>query len=352
MTELTVGLAGAGHIAGAHLRAWRRAPGCRVAGIYDLRPEAAAARAHAFGVARVYDDLGALIADCQVVDVCTPPDTHAELARRVLDAGRHLLIEKPIVTRLDDWGPLHQRLAAAPVKAAVIHNLKYARAVQLAKRWLEAGRIGRPLRLTRYFLTSPEGDRMLAAERHWSHGLPGGRWFETLPHALYLIHYLLGPLRLAAVEAQRRGGGATPGAAAEEVLIMFSGDGCFADVHYSARCRLNKRQLVIHGETGVLTVDLLADSVALTRGRDRRWRRATGGRLADSAVQLGQWVPDRIKYLSDRLRGLDPHRRLIDAFARHLHDDGPSPTPLAEIDYVVRNSHRIGTAIERQLAER
>lgn len=346
MKKLRIGLVGAGHIAASHLAAWRRAPGCELAGILDVRPEAAAARARQFAVERVHREIEPLIADCDVVDICTPPSTHAELARAVLTAERHLLCEKPIVTKLADWEELAGLIAGSGSRVAVVHNVKYLRSVRLARRWLERGRLGRLLRLSRLFMTDPAGDRMLARP-HWSHGLPGGRWFETLPHALYLIHTFLGalePVSVTTLETE----GAPEGAPASEVMVLFRGPAGLADVHYSASCGLNRRLLTLWGTGGQVSIDLLGDSARLRTDRDSSLRRAAGG-LGEAAAGLARWPLERAGYLHSRLASQRPHALLIRDFARHLHGQGPCPTTLDEIDYVVRTAHWIGNEIDRQV---
>ena len=349
MADLKIGLVGAGHIAAAHLAAWRRLPGCHLHGICDLDRAAAERRAASFAIERVHDDVDELIAACDVIGVCTPPATHADLARRVLRAGRNLLIEKPLVTELADWEELAGILSDGGGSVAVVHNLKFSRAVRQATAWLRQGRIGRLLHLQRHFLTHPECDRMLAG-RHWSHGLPGGRWFETLPHELYLTFHFAGPLAVRQVTALATAD-APAGAPADEVLVTLGSGDRLATVRYSANCRLNRRQLVLHGSEGVITVDLLGDAASLSRIGDGRWRRATGN-LAETAGRLAGWPVDRAGYLLDRLRNRSPHALLIERFASHLQGRGDSPTPIEEIDYVVRNAELIGREIERQVGAR
>ncbi len=347
---LRIGLVGAGHIARAHLKAWRSAPGCRVTAVLDRERSAAEARAREFGIGQVLDDLESLLATSDVVDVCTPPHTHAAIAKQVVSAGRHLLIEKPVVTDLSDWDEIRRLLSRHSVEIAVLHNLKFARSIQQTKRWLEQGRLGRALRLTRQFLTDPGNDRMLTADRHWSHELPGGRWFETLPHELYLTHYLVGPLQLYHVTVAHTEN-APAGAQADEVVVTLRGEQCLATFHYSANCKLNRRDLIIHGTEGSALVDVLSDSATLSRRRDGRWLRAGFGALIDQGLEFVHWVPDRAAYLADRLHGKTAHARLIADFARHLRGDGPHPTPVEEIDYVARNCDRIGREIDRRISE-
>jgi hypothetical protein len=60
-------------------------------------------------------------------------------------------------------------------------------------------------------------------------------------------------------------------------------------------------------------------------------------------------IPDRLQYLRRRMSGESPHAALIRAFGHYIHGRGPAPTPLDEIDYVVRNCDKIGREIDRQL---
>ena len=345
---LNVGLVGCGHISAAHLRGWRRAAGCRVSGLFDLDAALASRRARGFGVPRVHDDLDRLISTSDVVDVCTPPATHAEIAGRTLRAGRHLLIEKPLVTELSEWEALLEVAAGSSAVITVVHNIKFAHGVQVARRWLDEGRIGRLIRLSRRFLTSPERDRMLEAESHWSHRLPGGRWLETLPHALYLTHHLAGPLELADVVALATS--EPPGRhGADEVLVTLAGEDRVATIEYSARCRANTRTLSLIGTEGRIELDLLSGAVWRSTVHDRRWKRAVGVSYMEAARTLAHGVPERAGHLLRRLRGVTPHGRLIAALADHLRGEGPPPTPLDEIDYVIRNCDRIGRAIDRRI---
>jgi predicted dehydrogenase len=344
-----VGLVGCGVIAPAHLKAWQKVKSCSVQGVFDLNRELATKRAKEFNIVTIYDTLEALIAENDIVDVCTPPQSHSQIAQQVIAAGRYLIIEKPLVTDVADWDKLVALLGDKPEKITVIHNIKFAYAIQQAKRWVEQGQIGRIIRIQREFLTSPETDRMLVGNTHWSHKLPGGRWFETLPHELYLTHYFAGPLELSGVSALHTAH-APAGAPADEVLVTLKNGGCLATIHFSANCQQNRRVFTIQGTEGTIVVDILSDFVSLTKAKDKRWRRAMGGPvLADSGLNLLRWLPDRSQYLWRRIQGETPHATIIQAFGRYLEGNGLAPTPFAEIDYVVRNCDRIGREIDRQL---
>jgi predicted dehydrogenase len=351
MKQLSVGIIGCGKISSAHLKAWRKIDGFTIGGVFDVNRQLAEERAKEFEVAKVFDTLDQLIAECEVVDVCTPPQTHAVISRQVLTAGRHLLIEKPVVTEVADWDSLVDLVKRSPGKLAVIHNLKFAQSVRTAKQWVEQGRIGDVLRIQREFLTSATTDRMLVGDSHWSHKLPGGRWFETLPHELYLTHWFAGALDFESVSIASTPK-APPGAPADEVVAVLRGAQTLATVHFSANCEQNRRVFTVQGSHGQIVVDILSDLATITTVKDAKWKRAVGMGLIGAGQTLLRAVPDRSRYGLERLRGASPHSRAIEAFALEVLGKGEPATPFEEVDYVVRNCDRIGRAIDAQLAER
>lgn len=338
-----VALVGCGHIAAAHLEAWKKTAHGQVAVLFDVARELAEKRQKEFGIARIAGSLDEAIKTADVVDVCTPPHTHADIARQVLLAGKHLLIEKPVVTSVSDWESV--RAVAGHATIGVVHNLKFTHSVQQAKAWVDEGRIGDVLRISRLFLTSPESDRMLVGDKHWSHKLPGGRWFETLPHELYITHMFAGPLPVASVTALHTKG-ALPGAPADEVCIVLAGDRCISTVHYSASSKENRRSIEIFGTEGKIEIDVLSDTATLASAKDSRVRRAVGVKNVETGQRLLQAIPDRAEYLLRRAQKETPHATLIRAFDDHLAGNGPSPTPLDEVDYVIKNCDVIGRKID------
>ncbi|MEZ5333387.1 MAG: Gfo/Idh/MocA family oxidoreductase [Thermoanaerobaculia bacterium] len=348
MTAIRVALVGAGHISGTHLAGWKRTPHGDVVGIFDVDAASAARRAKSYGVARVFESLEEACATADLVDVCTPPHTHPAIVRRAVEAGCDVLVEKPVVTDLADWEGLLPLFEGGSSRLGVIHNLKFTGAVVRAHRWLNEGRIGKLLRLRHEFLTDPSTDRMLAGP-HWSHDLPGGRWFETLPHALYLTHFFAGALEPADVVALSTGRDVL-GAPADEVAVTLAGESTIATFHYSASCRENRRTLVLEGSDGVLSIDRLADSLLVERRRDSRAGRSLGPLPGGAWKRLLALPRDRGAYLADRLAGRTPHARMIADFAAHVATGAPSPTPLAEVDYVIRTGEAIGRRIDAAAA--
>ncbi len=152
--ELGIGMVGYAFMGAAHSRAW-----ATVGQAFDvpLRPRmtvlagrdgaATRAAAHRFGWRHSETDWHALIErdDVQLVDICTPGDTHAEIAIAALDAGKHVLCEKPLANSLAEaeaMAAAAARAAANGVRAMVGFNYRRVPAIALARRLVEDGRIG------------------------------------------------------------------------------------------------------------------------------------------------------------------------------------------------------------------
>ena len=93
---MRVGIVGARYAASFHFESYRRLYGVpvRVAGVYSVTPDSREAFARERQIA-AYSTFEELCDACDVIDVCTPPGTHAALAIEALQRGKHVIVEKP-----------------------------------------------------------------------------------------------------------------------------------------------------------------------------------------------------------------------------------------------------------------
>ena len=102
IVRFRAGLVGAGYICEYHVAAVWRLPGVQLVGLCDIDAARAAATAEKFGT-RAFGSLQELrAAGANVMHILTPPDSHATLAGTALEAGCHVLVEKPLATDLRD----------------------------------------------------------------------------------------------------------------------------------------------------------------------------------------------------------------------------------------------------------
>ena len=348
MNKKKIGIIGCGHISDTHIKAWKKAKNSTVFGLFDINEDLLTSKATKYGVANTYNSLSEIIADCDVLDVCTPPQTHFDICMQIITAGKDLLIEKPLVTDVDEWEQLKKAIETNKVKVGLCHNLKFNLSVQNAKKKIDNGEIGDLLRINRYFLTHPDTDRMLRGNSHWSHKLPGGRWYETMPHELYITHFFAGWSQLDNVTALATPN-ATEGAPADEVCFTLSNDQVISNYHYSSNSKQNKRYIEFIGSKGVITLDVLSDMLLIDKVKDSKRKRAIGIMGIDAFKKTFQIIPDRITYFIQKFKGISPHTRIITQFDEYLDGKVSSPTPIEEIDFVVKYCDIVGKEIDRKI---
>jgi predicted dehydrogenase len=152
--RLGVGMIGYAFMGAAHSQAWRTAGRffdlpyhVDMAALGGRSADAAGAAADRLGWSSVETDWRALVArdDVDLVDVCTPGDTHAEIAIAALEAGKHVLCEKPLANTVEEAEEMTRAAEAAAargVRSMVGFNYRRVPALSLAQRIVASGRLG------------------------------------------------------------------------------------------------------------------------------------------------------------------------------------------------------------------
>ena len=161
MQPLRIGIIGYGFMGRAHSNAYKR-----VADFFPIQRkpvlQAACARdagkAKAFadnwGYQRIETDWRKLVEapDIDAIDICTPNDTHQEIAIAAARAGKMVLCEKPLARTSAEAEPMVRAVEEAKVPNMVWYNYRRVPAITLAKQLIDEGRIGRPYHFRANFL--------------------------------------------------------------------------------------------------------------------------------------------------------------------------------------------------------
>ena len=151
---LNVGMVGYAFMGAVHSQAWRTAGrffdlplAPELAVLCGRNAAATQAAADRMGWAAVETDWKALVRrdDVDLVDVCTPGDTHAEITVAALEAGKHVLCEKPLANTVEEARAMvaaAERAQERGVHSMVAFNYRRVPAIALARRLVEQGRIG------------------------------------------------------------------------------------------------------------------------------------------------------------------------------------------------------------------
>ena len=124
---MKVGIIGASFARAAYLPAFRHVPGAEVVAIASGRLASARSAADAFGVGAAYDDWRAMLAEHKLDLVCiaTPTDTHAEMTLAALDAGAHVLCEKPTAMNAGEAAKMLERAEQRGRLHMIDHELRF-----------------------------------------------------------------------------------------------------------------------------------------------------------------------------------------------------------------------------------
>ncbi|MFD9438542.1 Gfo/Idh/MocA family protein [Streptomyces sp. NPDC060006] len=288
---LGVGMVGYAFMGAAHSQGWRTA-----GRVFDLplRPVLAAvcgrdagsvrAAADRLGWAAAETDWRALIArdDVDLVDVCTPGDSHAEIAIAALAAGKHVLCEKPLANTVEEAEAMTEAAEAAAARgqvAMVGFNYRRLPAASLARSMVAEGRLGalRHVRVT--YLQDWLVDREFPLTWRLRKETAGsGALGDLGAHIVDLAQYLAGepvvgvsaltetfvrerPVLTGASSGLSASGGGGLGAVTVDDAALFTGrfaSGALASFEATrfATGRKNSLRIELNGEKGSLAFDL------------------------------------------------------------------------------------------------
>lgn len=243
MEPLRVALIGAGYWGPNYARVFAEAPGARLTTVCDLREEELAKMRARFPSLRTETDAQRVLQDPGVdaVIVATPAATHAKLGLAALQAGKHLLVEKPLALALADCAALRDAARKAAKTLMVGHIYAYHPAVQRLRDLVRAPETG-PLRYLHFQRTA------LGPVRQDVNVL-----WDLAPHDLSILLELTGevPERVACTGASflRRG--------VEDVAFatLWLSSGALAQVHVSWLHPVRSRRCVAVGARRTLVFE-------------------------------------------------------------------------------------------------
>ncbi|MFD6415261.1 Gfo/Idh/MocA family protein [Streptomyces sp. NPDC060194] len=289
--QLGVGMVGYAFMGAAHSQGWRTAGRVfdlplepRLAAVCGRDATAVRSAADRLGWAAAETDWRALIArdDVQLVDICTPGDSHAEIAIAALDAGKHVLCEKPLANTVEEAEAMveaAERAAARGQIAMVGFNYRRVPALAYARTLVEAGRLGalRHVRVTylQDWLVDPAFPLTWRLEKDKA---GSGALGDLGAHIVDLAQYLTGehltgvaaltetfvrerPLLSGSSAGLAGEGGSGTGPVTVDDAALFTGrlaSGALASFEATrfATGRKNALRLELNGERGSLAFDL------------------------------------------------------------------------------------------------
>ncbi|MGY1721856.1 Gfo/Idh/MocA family protein [Blastococcus sp. SYSU DS0533] len=272
------GVLGTGHWAKAvHAAALAAHPTAELAGVWGRDPQRAEALAAEFEVPG-YKDVDALLADVDAVAIALPPHVQAPLAVRAAEAGRHLLLEKPIALDVAAADRVVDAVRAAGVASVVFFTFRFQTATST---WLTQAARTRLAGGAGSWLSSLAGTPFAASPWRQEHG---ALW-DIGPHALSVLVPALGPV--VGVQA-----GAGLHDTVHLVLTHESGTASTVTLSHTVAPMSSGIEFYVHGDAGrlVLLPDVEAPVEAFTVAVDELIAAAVAGGTHPCDVGFGRDV--------------------------------------------------------------
>jgi len=192
MSTLKVGVIGVGGIARTHMPGWAASPHAEVVAGADLVPAALQSWGADWNVSRLESDSAALIhdPDIDIIDVCTPNMYHADLSIAALEAGKHVICEKPLAPTPDEV----RRMIAARDKSGKLlmtaQHFRFADTSKALKAEIDAGALGEVYHARSWMLRRAGIPTSLAFLARQHSG--GGACIDIGVHILDLTLWMMG----------------------------------------------------------------------------------------------------------------------------------------------------------------
>ena len=155
MPAIGVAVIGVGYMGAIHARAYAAEPRARLLGVFDARADTARAVASEVS-ATAFGSLEELLdrPEVEAVSICTPDADHVEPTLAALEAGKHVLLEKPIATTMEDADRIVAAAATAAGQLMVAQIVRFDPRYVRVKRMLDDGELGEPISLHARRITS------------------------------------------------------------------------------------------------------------------------------------------------------------------------------------------------------
>jgi predicted dehydrogenase len=295
MPGLNVAVIGCGGIGGTHLTRWTEVSGAHVAAVCDADASLALRTATEFG-AEAHTEWQSLLQlrGLDVVDVCTPPDSHAPVVLKALGQGLHVLCEKPLGRTVEEARAM---VEAAEERGRILMTAfchRFHPPVLFAKELIDNDDLGRIVMFRSRFSGHLQG----SDERWFSDPdvSGGGSLLDTGVHSIDLFRYLVGEV----VSATGRLATFNPKLAVEDsaAVVLQADNGGLGVIESSWATPGGRNVLELYGTAGACFVDYDTGQVRYRTADMSVWEtREIGG-------------PDRfqreISHFADAVRGLQP----------------------------------------------
>jgi predicted dehydrogenase len=291
-----------------HARVLAELPAVEFVAVADLDPARVSRAVRGRTVSGYTDYLTMLrVQRPDLVSIVVPTRLHAEVSHAVIDAGAHLLVEKPLAGTVEEGREIARHASTAGVKLMVGHIERFNPAVQELRRRLQRGELGRVIQVAAQRV-GPFPDRVRDV----------GVVHDLATHDIDVMQFLLGaPVERVYAETEQR-----LSTQYEDVLngvLRFAG-GAIGTLDVNWLTPRKRRRLSVLGDHGQFMVDYVTQEL---------WRYAVPNTVAAGPPDAFALLPD-VTAEKVPVQRHEPLRAEIEAFVDCIVRDLPPPVPAGE----------------------
>ncbi len=340
---LKVAIIGCGKIADAHASQIQRIKGCRIVGVCDREPLMARQLHDRFKVDFYTGDLEELlhVTKPDVVHITTPPDSHFGIAKRCLEAGCHVYVEKPFTLYAHEAEKLIALANERRLKVTAGHDDQFRNAARRMRTLVQAGYLGSgPVHMESYycyeFSRTGYAGALLGDKQHWVRRLPGKLLHNVISHGIARIAEFLTADSLEIVTV----GFTSPSLWSlgeseiiDEVRVIISdAKGTTAYFTFSSQMRPSLHRFRIFGDKNGLELDQDQETVIKVRGeRYKSYVEKFVPPLQYAAQYLKNFEVNAGSFLGRDFHMKAGMKYLIESFYQAIVNNSPVPIPYREI---------------------
>jgi len=359
---LRVAIVGCGKIADSHAAQIQRIKNCEIVAACDRELLMARQLCDRFPINSYFSDLNDLLSEARpdVVHITTPPASHCEIAKRCLEAGCHVYVEKPFTYNEDEARTLISLANERRLKLTVGHDYQFSHAARRMRALVQTGFLGDgPVHMESYYcyeLGRAYAEALLGDAQHWVRGLPGKLLHNVISHGIARIaefvnsdsphvvaHGFISPFLKQMGEVE----------IIDELRVIISdNDYNTAYFTFSSQMRPSIHQFRIYGTRNGISLDQDHETVVKLRGaRFKSYADKFVPPIMLAEQYLGNVAANMRVFLARDFQMKSGMKCLIESFYRSITEDKPVPIPYRQILLTARIMDEIFSQLRIRQAE-
>ncbi len=338
MHKVKSAVIGTGEISAEHLKFLANSNATQLVGVCDLSRAAARYAAKTFGAENFYTDYKQMLDQAKpaVVHVLTPPQSHVPITTDCLDAGAHVICEKPITLGHDRFTDLYKHATSKNRKLIEDHNYRFNRPILHIEKLIADGVLGDVMEVDiRMALAIRGGGRFADTNLpNPAHNLPAGVIHDFITHLSYLVlRFIPDPDKVSAAWTNH---GNDDLFKFDDLDALLIAGNKHARIRFSCRTAPDCFTLTVRGTRAEVQTDLFHPFTRLIKPR-------TGGeKLSPVVNQLANGlslVGSSLTTLTNKLMQRSPYEGLhtfLDQTYQALNNDAEPPVTFDDMDRTSR----------------